>query len=188
MTTLCHHEAEPKPPKRHRWLGLLATTCLLAPAGLGQAQQVDDGEPSFLTVYGGAFDVFSSIHRGAELGVNYRPSLNWWHIHPLVGMNASTVGNVYFHAGISFDVFIGNRFVLTPNFSPGIFLRNGGKDLGHVIEFRTGIEAAYRFDDRSRIGIEIAHRSNAGLGHDNHCPCNSGEESLVISYHLPRGR
>lgn len=174
--------------RRVGMLALLAAAMLFAPMA-ARAQQADDGEPTFLTVYGGAFDVFHSQYRGAEFGAKYRPALNWYHIHPVFGLNASTVGNVYFHAGISFDVFLGNRFVLTPSFSPGIFLRSDGKDLGHVIEFRTGLELAYRLDDRSRIGIEISHRSNAGLGSlDHKCPCNPGEESLVISYHIPLGR
>lgn len=170
-----------------RWLAILAALWLAVVPTVASAQDTD-AEPGFLTVYGGAFDVLRSEFRGAELGIQYRPAYKFWYMNPVVGMNASSVGNVYMHVGISFDIFLGNRFVVRPNFGPGIFLRTDGKDLGHVIEFRTGLELAYRMDDRSRLGIEISHRSNAGLGGmDGKCPCNPGEESLVLSYHIPLG-
>jgi lipid A 3-O-deacylase len=143
-----------------------------------------DGEPAFLTFQGGAFDVLHEETRGAQLGLQYRPAFKFLYANPMFGINGSTVGNAYIYGGVSFDIFIGNRLVLRPSFGPGLFLRNGGKDLGHIIEFRTGVELAWRLDDRSRIGVEISHRSNAGLG-DGTCPCNPGEESLLLSYHLP---
>jgi len=42
------------------------------------------------------------------------------------------------------------------------------------------LEVAYRFDDRSRLGLSISHYSNAGLGDDN-----PGTESLMLNYSVP---
>ncbi len=166
----------------------LAAIAVVTLAGGAQAQPANDSEPAFLTFQGGAFDVLHDETRGAEFGVQYRPAFKFWFMNPMFGLNGSPVGNGYVYAGISFDIFVGNRLVLRPSFAPGLFVRNGGKDLGHIIEFRTGVELAYRLDDRSRLGLEISHRSNAGLGGAGGCPCNPGEESLLFSYHLPLGR
>ena len=160
---------------------------LLCSGPIGAKAQ-DVGDPSFLTFQGGAFDLFHDETRGAEFGLQYRSGYRFWFMNPMFGINGSTVGNGYVYAGISFDIFIGNRLVFRPSFAPGLFLRQSGKDLGHVIEFRTAMELAWRFDDRSRLGVEISHRSNAGLGRGGTCPCNPGEETLLLSYHLPLGR
>ena len=48
-----------------------------------------------------------------------------------------------------------------------IYGEGDGKDLGHAIEFRSGIEVAYRFDDYSRLGLSFTHISNAGLDERN---------------------
>jgi len=42
---------------------------------------------------------------------------------------------------------------------------------------------AYRFDDRSRLGISIDHTSNAGIG-----DTNIGAESIMLNYSIPTGR
>lgn len=42
---------------------------------------------------------------------------------------------------------------------------------------------AYRFDDRSRLGLEFYHLSNAGL--DKH---NPGTEILLAKYSVPFGK
>jgi len=44
------------------------------------------------------------------------------------------------------------------------------------------LEFAFRFDDRSRLGLSISHYSNAGLGDSN-----PGTESLMANYSIPLG-
>jgi lipid A 3-O-deacylase len=140
-------------------------------------------DPSFLTLGAGAYAVFDDDDRAAQFEVQYRPDLKLWIFNPMVGANASTDGTFYAYAGISLDLFLGKRFVARPSFAPGLYHEGGGKDLGNILEFRSAIELAYRFDDRSRLGVELSHRSNAGIGGDN-----PGEESLMLFYHLPLGR
>jgi len=137
-------------------------------------------DPSFLTFGVGAFDAFDADNRAAQFEVQYRSDLKLWVFQPMVGANVSTDGSVYGYAGISLDIFLGNRLVLRPSFAPGLYYEGNGKDLGHTIEFRSAAELAWRFDDRSRLGIEISHRSNADIGDEN-----PGEESLMLFYHFP---
>ena len=103
-----------------------------------------------------------------------------WIFTPFVGATATTDAATYGYAGVGVDIFFGNRWVLTPNFAAGIYGNGDGKDLGHAVEFRSGVELAYRFDNYSRLGLSFTHISNAGLGERN-----PGVESLVLTYSVP---
>ena len=89
-------------------------------------------------------------------------------------------GGFYGDGGILLDLFFGRRFVLTPSFAIGAYDRGSGKDLGHSVEFRSQIELAYRFDDRSRLALSLNHLSNASLDE-----VNPGTESLMLTYAFP---
>ncbi len=71
--------------------------------------------------------------------------------------------------------------MVTPSFGGGFYADGSGKKLGHEIEFRSQIELAYRFDNRSRLGVAFSHISNASIGGDK----NPGVEVLNIYYALP---
>ena len=86
-------------------------------------------------------------------------------------------------AGVLLDVYFGNRFVVTPSFAPTWWHgKTDDLDLGHGLEFRSQIEFAYRFDDRSRLGLGISHSSNASIG-----DTNPGTETLSLNYSYPFG-
>lgn len=92
--------------------------------------------------------------------------------------NADMGGDAY--AGVGVDFFFGDRWVVTPSFAPSFYWRGSSKDLGEALEFRSSIGVAYRFDDHSRLGLELYHLSNAGL--DDH---NPGTEVLLAKYSVP---
>ena len=98
----------------------------------------------------------------------------------VVGSMATTDADVYGYGGILLDVYFGRRWVLTPSFAIGGYAQGDGRDLGHVLEFRSQVEFAYRFDDRSRLGIAFSHISNASIGDDN-----PGVNSVVLTYAIP---
>lgn len=146
--------------------------CATAPQAMAQ-------DPGFLTFGAGAFD-FHRNDAAAQFELQYRPELKLWIFNPMIGASGTTDGALYGYAGLSVDVFFGNRFVLRPSVAAGAYHRGNGRDLGGVLEFRSGAELAYRFDDRSRLGVEISHRSNASIYNKN-----PGEETLMLFYHLP---
>lgn len=154
-------------------LGLLLVLATTLP---GRAQ-----EPDFLSFGAGYYDLFDD--EGALEGrVEYRFSeenkLFWF--TPFIGFTGTSDAAMYGYAGIGIDIFFGRRWVLTPNFAAGIYGNGDGKDLGEAIEFRSGVELAYRFDDYSRLGLSFTHISNAGIGDRN-----PGVESLVVVYSVP---
>tara|TARA_R110002012_G_scaffold304766_1_gene508487 strand:+ start:2535 stop:3047 length:513 start_codon:yes stop_codon:yes gene_type:complete len=138
-------------------------------------------EPAFLSVGAGIYDV-NDDETTSEGRVEYRFSEanKLWHFSPFVGLMANANGATYGYGGIGLDIFFGKRWVLTPNFAVGIYGNGDSKDLGHAVEFRSGVELAYRFDDYSRLGLAVHHISNAGLDERN-----PGTESVLLMYSIP---
>ena len=136
-------------------------------------------EPEFLAVSLGAFDM-SDDETSAEARIEYRSDWRRWLVAPMVGLMVNSDGGVYGYGGLYLDVFLGRRLVITPNFAIGGYAEGAGKDLGSILEFRSGVEIAYRFDNRARLGVAFQHISNAGI-----VDTNPGAESLVITYAIP---
>lgn len=160
--------------------GMAVAAMVALAAGAAQAQEQDD--PSFITFSAGGFDVFDD-HTAPEFLLQYRSDYKLWFLKPHAGVMANTDGAVYGFAGLLVDIYFGSRLVLTPSTAVGAYHRGDSKDLGHAIEFRSGAELAYRFDDRSRLGLGVYHMSNASLGDSN-----PGAESVVLTYSMPLGR
>ena len=157
----------------------LATLAMLIMAVPAQAQ-----EPDFLSVGAGYYDLFDDQAAGeARLEYRFDEERRLWVFTPFGGVMATTDAATYGYAGIGVDVFFGPRWVATPTFAAGIYGNGDGKDLGNAVEFRSGLEVAYRFDDRSRLGLSFTHISNAGIGDRN-----PGVESLVLMYSVPFDR
>ncbi len=158
--------------------------CVIAAiAGFSAFFQADAGradDPDFLSVGGGYFDWNRQKAPAAEFRLEYRSDKKFWIFKPLGGIMATSDGAFYGYAGIGVDVFLGSRVVVTPSFAPGYYNAGGGLDLGHGLEFRSQIEFAYRFDDRSRLGVAVSHMSNASIG-----DTNPGTESVILYYSVP---
>ena len=142
------------------------------------ARAADD--PAYISLGAGASGVIADRAQGAAFNIEYRSDINLWKIHPFVGGFATSDASLYGYFGFLMDIYFGPRWVLTPNTAVGAYSEGDGQDLGHVIEFRSGFELAYRFDDRSRLGIAVHHLSNAGIGDDN-----PGTETALIYYSVP---
>jgi hypothetical protein len=126
----------------------------------------------------GAFDV-NDDDTSAEFGVEYRfgEMESFYNIIPTVGLTANSDGGYWAYAGVRYDIELGTSWLLTPSFAVAGYEQGGGKDLGHGLEFRSGLEIGYVLSEDSRIGLGIYHLSNAGIGDEN-----PGEESVYLSY------
>ncbi len=138
-------------------------------------------DPDFLTVSAGWFDFNRQKDQGGEFRLEYRSDFKLWHIKPFVTAAGVSNGMTFLGAGILMDIYFGRRIVVTPSFAPTWWRgKTDNLDLGHAVEFRSQIEFAYRFDDRSRLGLSISHYSNASIS-DN----NPGTESIMLNYSVP---
>lgn len=140
-------------------------------------------DPAFISVGAGAYDWNRKKDEGVEVRVEYRHDKKiFGPLKPFVAVAASNSSNTMFiGAGVLMDIYFGNRLVVTPSFAPHYYHGGSNKlDLGYALEFRSQVEVAYRFDDRSRLGMSVSHYSNASLGSSN-----PGTESAILYYSYP---
>lgn len=135
--------------------------------------------PSLLSLGFGTFDTLRPKERMLQFQAEYKWSASWHGIQPIAGVMVSEKGSVYFCFGGCYDIYMGRYLVLTPSFAPGIYIKNGGKELGFPLEFRSSIALAVEFRNYHRLGVQFYHISNASLGFKN-----PGEESLVVFYSI----
>lgn len=170
---------------RRRAAALVAGLLSLAVSHAHAESNAEGKEPAFFTVGGGITQIFRQEENSKPgyVRLEYRHGERYWIFKPIAGLDISTDGGFYVHAGFQIDVYAGRRWVISPYFSPG-YWKDGSKiKLGHALEFRSGIEFAYRFDDRSRLGISLHHLSNANIGEKN-----PGTEALLVNYSVPLSR
>lgn len=141
---------------------------------------VADDEPAFIALGAGATGVIADRAQGASFNIEYRSDIDLWKLRPFVGAFATSDASLYGYFGFLMNIYFGRRWVLIPNTAIGAYAEGDGEDLGHVIEFRSGFELAYRFDDRSRLGIAVHHLSNASIGDEN-----PGTETALLYYSVP---
>ena len=75
---------------------------------------------------------------------------------------------------------LSSSLILTPSLAVGHYHQGKGKDLGHLIEFRSSIELSYQLKNQSRIGALFCHLSNASLRVHN-----PGTECFMLFFALP---
>ena len=132
-----------------------------------------------LTFGAGYYD-FNDNEEAAEFRLEWRGKPLWWKLKPLAGVMATSDSAFYGYGGIVFDFYLGDHVFISPSFAPGLYSGGDGKDLGSVIEFRSGIEVGWRFDNGSRLSAMVYHISNAHITSKN-----PGTEILSIGYSLP---
>lgn len=146
-----------------------------------QAQSLNGGDNGALLEFGaGGYDVLHQNTAGIFRG-EYRFASKLWVLRPLLGAEVTTDGSSYEYGGFALDIFLGDKWVLTPNEAAGFWTRGdkSSKNLGSWAEFRSGGEIAYRFDNNSRLGFSFHHISNAGL-----TKRNPGEEEALLNYSI----
>ena len=158
----------------------IASAALVFGIVAGTDARADD--PAFLTIGAGYYDINRQTDDSAEIRLEYRSDKKLWEVKPFAAIAGTTNSSFFIGAGVLMDLYFGNRWVVTPSFAPHYYHAGNStkKDLGHEIEFRSQLEVAYRFDDRSRLGLSISHYSNASLGDRN-----PGSETLMLNYSVP---
>jgi len=158
----------------------LALTGLVSRPAAAQVSLVDD--PSELAFGAGGYNIFHQIYNAAVFRGEYRFGDKLFFLRPIIGGEVTTQGSAYGYGGFSAEIGIGN-FIIIPSAAVGFWERGGrSKPLGSFIEFRTGAELDYRFEDDTRIGISLHHISNAGLTKEN-----PGVEEALLVYSFPFG-
>jgi len=87
-------------------------------------------------------------------------------ISPITGGFVTENSAAYIYTGFEWNIDMGS-LTFTPSFAPGLYHEGDGKDLGHVIEFKSEVQFSYEISKNSKIGFSYNHLSNASIGDKN---------------------
>jgi lipid A 3-O-deacylase len=87
---------------------------------------------------------------------------------PVIGFLRTGGDAKYGYAGVRLDYkVLNNSILISPSFTPGIYGKGDGKDLGHGLEFKSQVRVALNLTPTFNIGVAYSHISNASLGEKN---------------------
>lgn len=138
-------------------------------------------DPDLLTGVGGWFDAIDRENEAALFGLEYRSNLWLWKFKPFVGTMGTSDKGFYGYAGLRLDAYFFKRIMLSTSLAPTVYVRGNGKDLGSTAVLRSGLEAAYRFDDQSQLGVGFHHMSHGKVFGN----LNPGTETIELTYSIP---
>ena len=87
-------------------------------------------------------------------------------LSPVTGFMITENNAAYGYTGVQAFYDLG-QLNFTPSFTPGIYSKGDGKDLGHAIEFKTELQFSLDVLSDSELGFSYNHISNASLGEKN---------------------
>ena len=86
-------------------------------------------------------------------------------LQPVTGLMVTADNAAYIYTG--FQIYNEGPLKFTPSFTPGLYHEGDGKDLGHVIEFKSELQFSFDLSNNSLLGFSYNHISNASLGEKN---------------------
>ena len=122
-------------------------------------------------VYTGVFDFSDDGKKSNLFGFQHQnENLNrdtfLGNLSPVTGGLITADNAAYVYTGVQAQYKIG-ALNFTPSFTPGLYHEGDGKDLGHVIEFKSELQFSFDLSNNSLLGFSYNHISNASLGDKN---------------------
>ena len=122
-------------------------------------------------IYSGMFDFSDNGKRSTLIGFehqneNLSRDTFIGNISPITGALITSDNAGYIYTGVQAQYKIG-ALNITPSFTPGLYHEGDGKDLGHMIEFKSEVQLSLDLSKTSELGFSYNHISNASLGDKN---------------------
>ena len=122
-------------------------------------------------VYTGMFDFSDDGKKSTLIGFQHQnENLNrdtfLGNLSPVTGALITADAAGYLYTGVQAQYNLG-ALNITPSFTPGLYFEGDGKDLGHLIEFKSELQFSLDLSKTSELGISYNHISNASLGDKN---------------------
>ena len=122
-------------------------------------------------VYTGMFDFSDDGKRSALIGFQHQnENLNrdtfLGNLSPITGFMITADSAGYIYTGVQAQYKVG-ALNIVPSFTPGLYHEGNGKDLGHLLEFKSEIQLSLDLSKTSELGLSYNHISNASLGDKN---------------------
>ena len=128
-------------------------------------------DPHKYNFYTGMFDFSDAGKKSAIFGVQhnnenlYRESFLGT-LSPVTGFMITADSATYLYTGIEANYDLG-KIQFTPSFTPGLYGQGDGKDLGHIVEFKSELQLSVDLFKDTEMGFSYNHLSNASLGDKN---------------------
>ena len=124
-----------------------------------------------LSFYTGMFDFSDDGKRSTLVGFEHQnEDLNrdtfLGNLSPISGALFTADNAGYIYTGVQAQYKIG-ALNFNPSFAPGLYHEGNGKDLGHIIEFKSELQISLDLSENSELGFSYNHLSNASLGDKN---------------------
>ena len=153
-----------------RFLLLAILIVGLASTGLAEEEKLQVANTE-LNLFSGMFDFSDPKQRAVLVGFQhqneelYRDTFIGT-LSPITGGFITENQALYAYTGVEWNFDLG-PINFTPSFAPGLYGEGDGKDLGHILEFKSEIQASFNFSENSQLGMSYNHISNASLGDKN---------------------
>jgi len=126
---------------------------------------------SKFNVYSGMFDFSDTGKKSTLIGFQHQnEDLNretfLGNLSPITGAMLTADSAAYIYTGVQAQYTLG-KISFTPSFAPGLYSKGDGKDLGHILEFKSELQISVDFASNSQLGFSYNHLSNASLGTKN---------------------
>jgi len=134
-----------------------------------------------LNLFTGMFDFSDDKQKAGIIGIQhqnddlFRESF-LGKLSPITGGFLTENNAFYLYTGAQAEYEIG-LLTITPSFAPGYYSSGDGKDLGHVLEFKSEVQMSLNISDSTQFGMSYNHISNASLGDKN-----PGANSYMINF------
>ena len=126
---------------------------------------------SKFNVYSGMFDFSDTGKKSTLIGFQHQnEDLNrdtfLGNLSPITGALVTADSAAYVYTGVQAQYKLG-KINFIPSFTPGLYSKGNGKDLGHIVEFKSELQISLDLFSNSQIGFSYNHLSNASLGTKN---------------------
>ena len=132
--------------------------------------KINDQNTEF-NLYTGMFDFSDNGKKSTLVGIQHQnENLNrdtfLGNLSPITGALITSDNASYIYTGVQAQYKIG-ALNITPSFTPGLYHEGDGKDLGHMLEFKSEVQLSLDLSQSSELGFSYNHISNASLGDKN---------------------
>ena len=151
---------------------IISIFILLNCMSVNSQEKVINGSGNEFNVYTGMFDFSDDGKRSTLIGFQHQnENLNrdtfLGNLSPITGALITADNAGYIYTGVQAQYQIG-KLNITPSFTPGLYHEGDGKDLGHILEFKSEVQISLDIFKNSELGFSFNHISNASLGDKNH--------------------
>ena len=148
---------------------LMVISFLTSPLKSDEAKNLMD--PHQYNFFTGMFDFSDEGKKSSLVGIQHQNENLFKDtfigtISPVTGFLITGDTATYLYTGVQAEYNLG-KINFTPSFTPGLYGQGDGKDLGHLVEFKSELQLSLDLFSNSELGFSYNHLSNASIGDKN---------------------